>query len=93
MAAAGPPSPRLALGLAQILDGSDFERLTTRLELTTLAHDDPSRYSFVSGDAGRAGADELPPRNLSREELEKWLELSKEARDWLAVEPRPPRGD
>jgi hypothetical protein len=85
--------PHLLQGLAQILDWRDFERLAERLELSTLADDHPNRPGFVSGDAGRVGYDELMPRISSREELEKWLELSEEARAWLAVEPHPPRGD
>ena len=78
--------------LADILEGSDFERLATRLELTTLADAAPERPGFVSGEAGRVWLEEQMPR-VPSEELEKWYELWEEARDWLAVKARPPRGD
>ena len=93
MAAGGPSStPTRSQGLALIRDWRDFIQLAEKLELSTLAEDDPIRPDFVSGDAGRVGYDQINPGITTHDEYDMWRHLLEQAREWLAVEPREPGG-
>ena len=84
--------PNTLRGLALILDWRDFIQLAEKLELSTLAEDDPIRPGFVSGDAGRVGYDQINPGITTHDEYDRWRHLLEQAREWLAVEPREPGG-